>query len=170
MTNCQDYLRLRPQGYEARTEVDFAAMKIEGSRCQALKALERAQPAARTPLRVLVDQAFLTVLPPALGPENTPVDLERRERATREGAAWKALDPDATITIRSPEGATVTGADWTTRVDVLARADFDGDGNGDLLVRTVSFGTEGSWREVRLRVLSRRRNSAVLAVTAELPL
>jgi len=64
----------------------------------------------------------------------------------------------------------VRGADWTTKLDVLARADFDGDGNGDLLVRTVSFGTEGSWREVRLRVLSRRQNSAVLALMSELPL
>ena len=66
--------------------------------------------------------------------------------------------------------AIVTGTDWTTKLEVLARGDFTGDGTTDVLLRTVSHGTEGSWREVRLRVLSQEQGQPVLAIKSELPL
>jgi hypothetical protein len=52
---------------------------------------------------------------------------------------------------------------------VLARADFNGDSSEDLLVQTFSYGTEGDWTEVKLRVLTRVSGKAVLAIVREIP-
>jgi hypothetical protein len=64
----------------------------------------------------------------------------------------------------------VKGKDWTTDLDILARGDLNGDGVDDLLVATVSTGSEGSWSEVRLRLLSSVPGDPVLHVVKEYPL
>jgi hypothetical protein len=171
MANCTDYLALRVKQYEAATQNDFTAMKLEGSRCHALTALQNARPGSQPtiPAPLLSDSA-LSMLPPALGPEATPADRERRENATHAGTSWQTLDPDAVIVSKGPRAAAVSGSDWTTQLEVLAQADFDGDGREEVLLSTVSYGREGSWREVRLRLLSRAPGSPTLAVVGELQL
>jgi hypothetical protein len=169
MTNCETYFTLRKQGYEARSEVDFAAMKVEGARCHALTALRNtASPSAHPLDRFSLGRDALAELPPALGPEPSPGERERRENATRQGISWSAFDPQATITTRGPESGIVKGPDWTTRLEILVRGDFTGDGTMGVLLRTVSYGTEGSWKEVRLRILSREGNKPVLVIRGEL--
>ena len=53
---------------------------------------------------------------------------------------------------------------------VLARGDLNGDGNDDLLIATLSTGSEGSWGEVRLRLLTSMPAAAVLVVAKDYPL
>ena len=171
MTSCATYLALRERGYEATSETDFAAMKMTGARCQALKILTTTTSQSRGRVaRFSLSREALSDLPPALGPEPTPGATTRREGATQQGLSWSAVDPFATYTGRSPDSGVVSGPDWTTKLEILARADFTGDGAVDVLLRTVSYGTEGSWREIRLRVLSRHKDKPVLVIERELPL
>lgn len=175
MTNCETLLALRSKGYEAISENDLAAMKTEATRCQTLQLL-RTTPVVSRPsgARFSLDQNILSTLPPALGPGPSPGQRARREDATRRGIPWGTLDSEATTATTGRESATVKGGDWTTRLEVMARGDFTGDGVADVLLRTVSYGTEGSWREVRLRVLFQDSNNVgsklIWSIEKELPL
>jgi hypothetical protein len=171
MTNCESYFAFRKRGYEVQSENDSAVMKLEGARCQALMTLRTtALVSRRPPLPFAFDAKALASLPPALGPGPSPGERTRRQEATSQGLSWRAYDPKATMVALGAGSAIVTGTDWTTKLEVLARGDFTGDGTTDVLLRTVSHGTEGSWREVRLRVLSQDQGQPVLAIKSEFPL
>jgi hypothetical protein len=172
MTNCLSYFSLRNAGYEPESDGDTAAMKLEGAKCQTVLALRDAKPARLMSLEGFrLDDKALESLPPALGPESNPTDLQAREDATRLGTSWHAYDPLARIGhVASPQEVKVTTDQSTTEITVLARADFSGDGADDILIQTLSFGVEGSWREVRLRLLTRDEGKEVLKIVRDFPL
>ncbi len=171
MPNCAAYFDLRPKGYEPLSQPDLAAMKTAGATCWALKALEMAKPAAARPLRPFpLTETVLARLPPLLGPTGMPADRERRVRAKSEGKTWGAFDPDARVVPKSDWAAQVKGKDWTTDLDVLALGDLNGDGVDDMLIAEASTGSEGSWSEVRLRLLSTVEGNPLLHVVKEYPL
>lgn len=171
VSNCIEFLRLLPLGYEPRTVNDTTRYRLEGCKCQALKALEAARPAKQHSLAEFSLQAesVLSILPPLLGPTPSPLEASERERATQQGSSWRMVDPEARLTAASKSKAKVIGPSWTTEIEVLARADFNGDANEDLLIQTFSYGTEGDWTEVKLRVLTRASGKAVLAIILEIP-
>jgi hypothetical protein len=146
-------------------------MKNEGAICQALRGLQAARPASRELLQgFALDERFLSKVPPALGPAPNPADKDRRDAATVAGRTWAATDPDATISASDPWSAQVKGKDWTTEIKVLGYGDFDGDGTDDVLVETLSSGSKGSWREVRLRLLTSAPGAKILRIAREYPL
>ncbi len=169
MTDCASYFALRTVGYEPESDGDTAAMKLVGAKCQAVRALRESQPCQRASLETFrLDDSALQKLPPALGPESSPTDVQSREAATRLATPWKAYEPKAHLEhVASPFEAAVTTPDSTTEITVLVRADLDGDGADDILVQTLSFGTKGSWREVRLRLLTRDGDKPVLKIVRE---
>jgi hypothetical protein len=170
-TSCTTYFALRASGFEAATVVDTAALKLEGAACHTVRALATARPATRDSLRDFrLDDAALSQLPPSLGPQPSPTDLEGRRRATGAGKSWAAYDPRARLTATDATHARVTSGGSTTEIEILARADFDGNGTDDLLVSTVSYGNEGSWREVRLHMLTRAPGKSVLELAQEIAL
>jgi len=171
VSNCNEYLRLLPLGYQPLTVNDGTRYKLEGCKCQAIKALEGAKPAKQETLAQfsLQDASVLSILPPLLGPTPSPLETLQRERATQEGKSWLVADPGVQLEAASMSRAKVVGRGWTTEIEVLARADFNGDASGDLLIQTVSYGTEGNWTEVKLRVLTQVTGKAVLAVALDIP-
>ena len=102
-----------------------------------------------------------------MGPAVHPAERDRREAAASAGKSWAAVDPEARLKVADAWTAQIQGTDWRTELEVLGRADFDGDGRVDLLVRTVATGSEGSWSEVRLRLLTWRGPDGPLVVTRE---
>ena len=171
VTNCSTYFKLRPQGFEPMSQPDLAAMKLEGASCEAIRALRSVRPASKGDTKSVVrDSSALSLLPPDLGPEEMPAERQRRESATRQGLARAAVDPRATVTSLDSTSIRVQSDAWRTDVVILGRGDFDGDGSDDLLLQPVSSAREGSWREVRLRLLSRQNGSPVLRVIREFAL
>jgi hypothetical protein len=169
MTNCLSYFALRTVGYEPESDGDTAAMKLEGAKCQAVRALRQSKPSQAASLEAFrLDDGALQKLPPTLGPESSPADIQAREAATRFGKTWQAYEPLAHLgRVVSPQEADVTTPESTTEIKVLVRADLNGDGADDILVQTLSFGTEGSWREVRLRLLTTDGYGPVLKIIKE---
>jgi hypothetical protein len=169
MTSCLSYFALRTVGYEPESDGDTAAMKLEGAKCQAVRALRQSKPSERASLEGFrLDDGALQKLPPALGPESNPSDVQAREAATGFGKTWHAYEPLARLgRVVSPQEAEVTTPESTTEIKVLVRADLDGDGTDDILIQTLSFGTEGSWREVRLRLLTTDGGRPVLKILKE---
>jgi hypothetical protein len=172
VSNCIEYLRFLPLGYQPLAVNDATRYRLEGCRCQAIKALEAARPAQRDSLEKfsLQDESVLSILPPLLGPAPSPLQTSERERATQQGSSWRMVDPGARVTAANACKAKIIGPGWTTEIQVLARADFNGDSSEDLLIQTFSYGTEGGdWTEVKLRVLTRVSGKAVLAIILEIP-
>jgi hypothetical protein len=169
MTSCLSYFALRTVGYEPESDGDTAAMKLEGAKCQAIRALRESKPAQRASLEGFrLDNGALQKLPPALGPESSPADVQAREAATRFGKTWQAYEPLAHLGhVVSPQEAEVMTPESTTEIKLLVRGDLTGDGADDILIQTLSFGTEGSWREVRLRLLTRDGDKPVLRILKE---
>ena len=171
IASCASYFEQRPKGYEPLSETDLAAMKNEGANCQALRLIQAARPASRELLQGFVfEERSLSKLPAALGPTPNPADRDRREAATAAGRTWASTDPEATISATDSWSAQVQGKDWKTEIKVLGHGDFDGDGTDDILVETLSSGTTGSWREVRLRLLTSAPGAKILRIAREYPL
>jgi hypothetical protein len=168
--SCSATLPLAEKGYQPMSDGDAAAFKLDVARCQVIKALGSAKPAAASSLATFrLDADPLSALPPALGPEPSPADVEARQEATRSGKSWRLQDPDATVTAADSRHGKVSGSDWTTELELLARADFDADGRDDILILALSYGTEGSWREVRLHQLT-AGEGPILRLVRQLPL
>jgi hypothetical protein len=166
---CATYFVLRPQGYEPRSEVDAAALKVEGAKCATLRSLRNAKrPANRLPFAL--NPRALTTLPADLAPAPSPLERQHREDARRDGKSWQGYDGSASLSLTTSSQARVTSAESITNIEVLGRADFDGDGRDDVMLLTVSGGTKGSWTEVRLRVLTADPSGSVLRVSYELPI
>jgi hypothetical protein len=168
VTSCASYFALRAKGYEPVSEIDSAALKVEGAKCHAIEALRSAKPASRR-WSFELDKDALARLPAALAPAPNPTDIENRAAATQAGKSWRGYDGSASLVPTDASRARVGTLDSTTEIETLGRADFDGDGVDDILLLTVSQGTHGSWREVRLRLLVPAATSPVLRVAKEIP-
>ncbi|MES1204580.1 MAG: hypothetical protein ABUS79_01460 [Pseudomonadota bacterium] len=169
VTNCLSHFALQGRGYESRTQVDAAALLVEGARCETVRYLRRAQPARRRLPLVLAGDA-LERFPALLAPAPSPLERELREIATRNGKSWRAYDATASLSTVAVSQARVTAAESITDIQILARADFDQDGGEDLLVLTVSGGTNGTWHEIHLRLLGFGTAGALLRVVEEIRL
>ena len=169
--NCSQALVLLGKGYQPMSDGDAAAFKLEVAKCQVVKALGTAKPAARGLLasfRLNADP--LSVLPPALGPEPNPTDVEERAAATKAGKSWRVHDPEARITASDARHAKVDGGGWTTELELLARADFDADGRDDIMILALSYGADGSWRQVRLHQLSANEGHPIFQLVKQIPI
>jgi hypothetical protein len=166
--NCSTALMLAGKGYLPMADVDAVAFKLEVARCQTVQWLGRAKQAGAGSLASFrLDAEALSILPPALGPEPNPQDVEDREAATIAGTSWQAHDPESRLTPTEPGHAKVQGANWTTEIILLGRGDFDADGRDDILLQTLAYGTEGSWKEVRLHQLTADDGKPVLRLTKQ---
>jgi hypothetical protein len=168
VTNCATYFVLQAKGFEPVSEIDSAALKVEGAKCHAVEALRRAKPASQTwPFEL--DQGALAKLPAALAPAPNPSDVESRDTATKAGSSWRGYDGSAAVISTGGGRIKIVAQDSVTKIEILGRADFDGDGVDDIMLLTVSQGTKGSWREIHLRVLTADPAGAILRIAQEIP-
>jgi hypothetical protein len=171
MAGCRDYLRLRPQGYEPTDPTAWGWMHELGARCQSLIVLQRVKPSRDDGLSSLLASAdLLARLPAALAVAQSPDELKRRTSAARAGQTLNAYDPAAKIKEQSATNAVIESADMTTKLDLIARGDFNGDGAQDALIRSFSHGSEGSWFDQRLVLIGPGGAEAQLTLREEPPL
>jgi len=89
--------------------------------------------------------------------------VNKAKAASARGRSWPDEDPTAkAVTARSDE-IVVTGTGFKETLVLWGRGDFDGDGRQDLLVETRDTLTEGTYRNLRLFVLSRETPTARLS-------
>ena len=169
VTNCKTYFTLQSEGYAPRVDVDAAALKVEGANCLTLRALRKARSPSR-PVAFLLQGNSLGELPADLAPAPSPLELERKTAATRSGSSWHAYDGSAILSVKDPYRGSVAASGSTTDLEILAQADFDGNGTMDTLLLTISGGRTGTWSEIHLRMLTRQFPAAALSVVSELPL
>ena len=105
------------------------------------------------------------LLPPLLTLTDFLEDRSKVEAAAAKCRSWKAFDASLRVKNRTADGFEVRAEGWLGKVQYLARADFDGDGVEDLLVRREGGADGGSYRAVALFLLSQTDQDRCIRVT-----
>jgi hypothetical protein len=152
--SCGDYFRLKAEGYGAVSEEDHSLWRSEGVRCEAIKRSATMRPGMDEVVPAfLADAQLLRRLPASVGPSVSPDELALRKESEAKGQTWSEYAPGATLELQT-DVAVVKEPDTISRLRPLAAGDQDGDGEVELLVEAVCNGTEGTWVDIRLLVLS----------------
>jgi hypothetical protein len=177
--SCRRWLELTRRGWEPPNTLELTAGGLLSIRCHGLALLARARPSRESEVASFtLDARSLSALPPCVGgmwPGRDATAVARQ--ATSERLSWADLEA---LGVEGARLETVAGApssagtaldfgeaDWETTLWILARGDVDGDRREDLLVSSVTFARHGSWRSMKLYVLTRDRGAPVLRVVGE---
>lgn len=146
----------------------LALGRAEGARCLVLQQLAHARPARASYLSSFVLRRAKTAeLPPTFA----AVLGKRDEKAAQDAeSAGKSLRDHVPGLAAKAEGdALVLSTDtWQTRLEVLARGDFDGSGVEELLVAANDTAVEGDFDSTRLLLVTRARAGAPITTVKRL--
>ncbi len=166
--NCPALLAARAQGASPADDRDLAIERDEGARCIALEQLSHARGAPAGSLAGFeLRTAKAAQLPPTLAVPFGKRDDARAQAAEARGQTLRDYLPD--VVVQAGDGALLLKGDtWETRVEVLARGDFDGGGREELLLAAHDKATEGTFESTRLLLVARRGNGGALTTLKRL--
>jgi hypothetical protein len=107
------------------------------------------------------------LLPPLLGLTDFADDRRRVESAAANCSSWKAVDKSVRVKQRRADRFSFQADIWSGEVIYYARADFDGDGYEDLLVRRNGHADHGSFADSALFLLNMTDKDRCLRVARE---
>jgi hypothetical protein len=168
VSNCAQLLT--PRGRASQTKAPGREFQEERSTmvdCVVLQKLRNAIPARTSYVHDLVwDEHVLPLLPPQLAITVSKETERAANNAASGGKDWLDFDPSATASDDGPDQIEVTGKGFIQRLILWGRGDFNGDGVEDLLVESLDTLTEGTYRSLRLFVLTRRNANTGLSVVS----
>jgi len=172
VSNCAQLLNQGSRTSQAKgSDRQAQAERSTMADCLVLQELWNAKPASSSYLHDLPwDARVWPLLPPQLAITVSAESARAARAAAGRGQTWRDFDPSgaAELGARGPDEIVVTGKGFLERLTLWGRGDFNGDGLEDLLVQSLDTLTEGSYRNTRLFVLTRRTASGPLAVAQSL--
>ncbi len=155
----------------SESDRDLQAQKSTLADCTVLEELKNAKPATRSFVADLKwDESILPVLPPQLA-ISVSEDARRKARiAARRGENWPEFDTSVHAEAQGADQIKVMGNGFVQRLILWGRGDFNGDGLEDLLVESLDTLTEGTYRNTRLFILTRKTARGKLSVVRVIPL
>jgi hypothetical protein len=152
---CRDLLEVSKVRFELENAVDWPVWWQQGSRCFALDALKRARPALRTHLSWFrLSKTAIAKLPPGLALLQSLDELEDAAAAEKACRSWGRFDETLKVEVQPPDSAVLRSDGWTGRLILYARADIDGDGIEDLLLRRDAHVRGGTAAESRVFIVT----------------
>jgi hypothetical protein len=170
VSNCAQLLAQRGRAPQALVpDREIQAERSTMAECLVLRELRRATPARSSYLH---DQPWDEHVLPLLLPQLAITVSAESERAAKDAAShgqnWPDFDPSATVSAKGPDEIVVTGKGFREQLILWGRGDFNGDGTEDLLVQSLDTLTEGTYRNTRLFVLTRRTANGRLSLVRSL--
>lgn len=142
---CLDFLAVTKTKFQLENPVDWPVWWEQGTRCFALDALKAAKPAGRSYLGWFrMSKPEIAKLPPGLAMLDGPDEEDEAAAAAKACRGWGSFDPSLKIRMKGSDEATLRSEGWTGRLVLYARADVDGDGLEDLLLRRDAHVTGGT--------------------------
>ncbi len=171
VSSCLEYLYLTRHGWE----VQFSMAELNNMRqyewvCWALELMSTARPYQHSRIEgVRIGANGLALFPAVLLPAWSPTDIDDESQISpqleKSGRTFAALRDEGkiTITVINPDQISIRYVGSQRDISEIARADFDGDGENDILalVNDAMMDTRGF--SVHLMVLSLDSKSAVFA-------
>jgi hypothetical protein len=172
VSNCAQLLDQRGHAPQAKgSDRQLQDERATMADCLVLQELWSARPARASYLHDLPwDARVLPLLPPQLAITVSAESERAAGAAARRGKTWRDLDPStaAEAGVRRPDEIVVTGKGFVERLILWGRGDFNDDGLEDLLVQSLDTLTEGTYRNTRLFVLTRRAADDPVSVVRSL--
>lgn len=164
--SCLAWLDWRKSVVGTEPESDFAALRSEGVQCEALSLVK----AARTARSSALPADLATMTDARLYPATlwVAVGNEDVERLATPGLSL-AVASGISRWNAGRRGLVLEDETEGVRLVWLARADFDGDGWEDALYRWQAWVRGGTWTDMRLVVLTRRRTGEALVEVPAMP-
>lgn len=148
---------------------DLQAQKSTLADCFILRELQHATPAPSSHVAELKwDEHILPLLPPQLAINVSAESLRKAKAAATRGQSWPDFDKSATASTDGLDQIVVQGKGFLERLILWGRGDFNGDGMEDLLVQSLDTLTEGTYRNTRLFILTRKTPRGKLSVVRAL--
>lgn len=165
VSTCEQYLQFRDEGFDAVKPTDIAEEMFFRFRCKTLQWLGRAQPSRSSTLDgYLFSDTTLDELPPCLGmPEEGDTETKVQEAMIR-GLSLKEFDPAIQITKITDYAISLNDGKQSLNLDLLAWADFNGDGPEDLLIFVNNSALKGTYRDYYHVVLTKTPGQKVFRV------
>lgn len=143
--SCLDFLAVAKTKFELENPADWPVWWEQGALCFALDALKTAKPATRSFLGWFrMAKPEISKLPPGLAMLDGLDEEDEAAAAAKACRGWGKFDASLKIRTKTPAEATLRSDGWTGRLVLYARADIDGDGLEDLLLRRDAHATGGS--------------------------
>jgi hypothetical protein len=163
----REWLELTKKGYVPRTTYDIKAEGWFKAAVLPKMLLAAARPARVSHLRDfrLTDRP-LEHLPPQLGVMPSPDGEDPMERYNR-GETWQEICPTLHVEVKGEYSIIVEDDYEQNYIDLLAWADFDGDGIEDILVSTAGYATQGTLCSYCYVVLTRKEPRGRLMLVEE---
>jgi hypothetical protein len=172
--NCAQFLaKCKPGSHDCGASADreFLAQRSTLADCTVLAELEDAKPARRSSVADLKwDERVLQLLPPQLSISVSEEARRAAELAAQRGESWPKFDTSAHAEAKGMDQVEVRGKGFSQRLVLWGRGDFNGDGVEDLLVQSLDTLTEGTYRNTRLFILTRKTPHGKLSVVRVIPL
>lgn len=163
--SCVSYDKLRKEGYYAQYNHSEQVLIFQSSYCDAFEMLRDAKPAKESHVnKIIFDKTFLNYLPAIVDPSPSCDYLCRQYAANERRIPWYDFEVAhfLSVDVENDYRMKVTTDTEILILEGLARADFNGDGLEDLLLRVTAGPIGGTWGTTRLYLLSRETPHSVL--------
>ncbi len=167
--NCLDYLSVRTSITDWGPSMIANILRIQAVRCDALDLLSHARQASHP----CFERFTFTRLTAKNLPAKLSLVVSREDERDVKNASIRGLP----VTFLSdhivwrPRGQNVASlivpSQWSSRLTVIARADFLGNGEEELMVRSETSVTDGTYRTLHLYLLGCPAMSKVFPVISE---
>lgn len=165
--NCTALMAARAHGASPAGDRDLAIERDEGAKCIALAQLSHARAPSAGARDFDLRTATAAQLPPTLATPFGKRDDQAARAAEDKGQTLKDYKPDVTVQAEGGE-LVLKGDTWESRVEVLARGDFDGSGRDEMLLAAHDKATEGTFESTRLLLVARRAGGGALTTLKRL--
>lgn len=153
--NCRELLAALDAGLLMALDQDVPAANFEAVACRAIALVGRAGRATRSSLEGFkLDAASVPRLPAETATAVDAATAARLAAASARQQSLAALFPD--LRSRVQGDTLVLGAgDWESRLHVMARGDFDLDGQDDLLLSVIERTVDNRYENTKLFIVTR---------------
>ena len=110
------------------------------------------------------NEQVLPLLPPQLAINVSADAVRKAEAAAAKGQSWPDFDKSATASADGEDQIVVQGEGFMERLILWGRGDLNGDGVEDLLVQSLDTLTQGTYRNTRLFILTRKTAGGKLSL------
>ena len=160
ISNCNDYLRLSPEGFQPDNDQEARILHNDAVDCTALKLLEGVRKPAKPAVQFQLNDSALALLPPELAPAVSNDLIAKAKAADEAGESWQSYLPDTVAKSAGPGQLDVSQSGWKTHLTLYATGDFSRSGEEEFLIRADYQAVSGTYANSSLFLVKAGSNGA----------